>query len=179
MQTYFLRVGSLAEVQIAISLAELARDDRVIVRTSSGLQVGHVIGPCQEPVTDESNALRIMRQSTREDDLLIRRLNQHKRKAMELCRQRLQESGSDSILLDVEQMLDGQSLVMHFLGKVDQVAQSISNEIVEQYESVVRTRDFAKLLDEGCGPDCGSGGACASGSCAGCVGSNCCGSNLG
>ena len=87
--------------------------------------------------------------------------------------------GGTSKRIQYSTLLNGQTLVMHFLGKVDQVAQSISNEIVEQYESVVRTRDFAKLLNEGCGPDCGSGGACTNGSCAGCVGSNGCSSDLG
>ena len=179
MQSYFVRIGSLAEVIIACGPAALGRDDRVILRTDSGLQLGHVIGPCREPAFVDSSEIRILRRTTAEDDLLIRRLNRHKRTAVELCRERLRDSGSDCVLLDVEQMLDGQTLVMHFLGEVDQAAQKISKDIVEQYESVVRTRHFAKLLREGCGPECGTGGDCASGACAGCAGSNSCSSQVG
>jgi cell fate regulator YaaT (PSP1 superfamily) len=173
MQSYFVRIGSLAEVSVAFGSAAYCRDDRVIVRTDSGLQLGHVIGPCREPASADSNQIRILRRTNDDDDLLIRRLNRHKRTAIERCRERLRESGSDCVLLDVEQMLDGQTLVMHFLGEVDQTAQRISQEIVEQYESVVRTRHFAKLLREGCGPECGTNGNCATGGCAGCDGAGC------
>lgn len=179
MQSYFVRIGSLAEVQAASGPAGIERNDRVIVRTSKGLQLGQVLGPCRDPIADDANRPRILRNTTDQDELLIRRLNRHKQQAIELCRASLAESGSNSILLDVDQMLDGQTLVMHFLGDVDRAAQTTSETIVEEYESVVRTRHFAKLLRDGCGPNCGSGDECSSGSCSGCTAAAGCSTNAG
>ena len=56
------------------------------------------------------------------------------------------ESGSSSILLDVDQLFDGGTLVMHFLGPVDEIAESVTKKVVDRYESIVRTRHFSKLL---------------------------------
>jgi cell fate regulator YaaT (PSP1 superfamily) len=168
MHLYFVRIGALAEVQASNGPAGIVRDDRVVLRTTNGLQLGNVLGPCRDPIAADSNPPRILRVTTDEDELLIRRLNRHKQSAIELCRANLAESGSNCVLLDVDQMLDGQTLIMHFLGDVDRAAQSVSETIVEEYESVVRTRHFAKLLRDGCGPDCGSGSECSTGSCSGC-----------
>jgi len=88
---------------------------------------------------------------------------------VEACQVALAESGSDAVLLDVDQLFDGGTLVMHFLGSVDAAAESITREITERYESIVRTRHFAKLLRDGCGPDCGEkDGGCGS-KCGGCA----------
>ena len=99
---------------------------------------------------------RILRVTTDEDELLIRRLERHKREAVEACREALAQSGSSSLLLDVDQFLDGGTLLMHFLGPVDEIAETVTKQVVEKYESIVRSRHFAKLLRDGCGPDCGS-----------------------
>ena len=102
--------------------------------------------------------------------MLIGRLQRHKRKAIERCRRELSQSGSESVLLDVDQLFDGGTLVMHFLGPVDDVAESITKRIVSEYESIIGARQLAKLLDVGCGPGCGEqdGSGCGSGGCAGC-----------
>jgi hypothetical protein len=73
------------------------------------------------------------------------------------------------MLLDVDQLFDGGTLIMHFLGPVDAIAETVTREIADRYESVVRSRHFSKLLRDGCGPDCGTekGGGCGT-SCAGC-----------
>jgi len=82
------------------------------------------------------------------------------------------------MLLDVDQLLDGGTLIMHFLGPVDEIAESVTKEIAERYESVVRTRHFAKLLRDGCGPGCGteSGRGCGE-SCSGCSAAAACPTN--
>jgi hypothetical protein len=73
--------------------------------------------------------------------------------------------------VDVDQVFDGGTLIMHFLGPVDTIAESITKGIADRYESIVRSRHFAKLLREGCGPDCGTQlGGCEA-TCAGCAGS--------
>jgi hypothetical protein len=115
-----------------------------------------------------------LRPTTEEDELLVRRLDRHKRDAIEACRRQLAEIGSTATLLDVDQLFDGGTLVMHFLGPVDDLAQAVISKVAQQYESLVRTRHFAKLLRDGCGPECGSQQAgspedgCSS-ACGGCV----------
>lgn len=168
MQLYFVRIGSLAEVHAAQGPASIEHNCRVVIRTTAGLQLGQVLGPCTDPPNPTADPPKILRATTSEDELLIRRLNRHKNKAVAKCRAALAESGSQSVLLDVDQILDGGTLLMHFLGAVDPVAESITKTIADQYESVVQTRHFAKLLRDGCGPDCGSGAGCATGSCSGC-----------
>lgn len=170
MYRYFLRLGSLAEIHTARWMVpSLPRDCRVIVRTSRGLELGEVVGPCQQVAATAEPELRIVRATSDEDELLIRRLERHKRAAVETCRSALSESGSKAMLLDVDQLLDGGTLIMHFLGPVDEIAESVTREIADRYESVVRTRHFAKLLRDGCGPGCGTenAGGCG-GSCVGC-----------
>lgn len=175
MHNYFVRIGSLAEVHAAQAATPLQRGRRVIVRTARGVELGEVLRDCRGTVRLADAEVRILRPTTEEDELLIRRLERHKRKAVESCRDALAKSGSTTTLLDVDQLFDGGSLVMHFLGPVDEVAEGITKEIAEQYESVVRSRHFSKLLQDGCGPDCGTeeGGGCGS-SCSGCAASSVC-----
>ncbi len=168
MQSYFVRIGALAEVRAASGPIGLTRDCRVIVRTGIGLQCGEIVGSCRQPPRRQTEIASILRTTTRDDERLIVRLDRNKPKAVEQCRHVLAQSGSQSVLLDIDQMLDGGTLVLHFLGEVDQAAESITAKIVEQYESVIRTRQIAKLLRDGCGPDCGTGGGCETGTCSGC-----------
>lgn len=149
----------------------MLRGQRVILRTARGLELGEVIRECHaSPQKSKAARPRIVRPTTDQDELLISRLERHKRRAVEACRTALERSGSTAILLDVDQLFDGGTLVMHFLGPVDAIAQSITREVAEEYESIVRSRHFAKLLIDGCGPDCGNKDhGCAS--CAGCAAS--------
>lgn len=169
MQSIFVRLGSLAEVHSALSPTPLERGRRVIVRTTRGVELGEVVQPDRGPSAPDRSSVRILRPTTDEDELLIGRLERHKREAVEACRSALAQSGSHAMLLDVDQIFDGGTLIMHFLGPVDEIAESVTKQIAEQYESIVRTRHFSKLLRDGCGPGCGSerSGGC-SGNCPGC-----------
>jgi len=178
MYSFFVRLGSLAEVHAARCLLPLERGRRVILRTPRGVELGEVVRPVHEESKTPESTLRIIRPTSDEDELLIRRLQRHKRSAVEACRAALAEAGSCAMLLDIDQLLDGSTLIMHFLGPVDDISESVTKEIAEQYESIVQTRHFAKLLRDGCGPDCGteSGGGCGD-SCAGCSASSACRAN--
>jgi hypothetical protein len=175
MQSFYVRLGSLAEVHTGRSPVELSRGRRVIVRTNRGVELGEVVRRCDHELGADQSTVSILRPTTDEDELLIRRLDRHKREAVEACRTELSESGSSSILLDVDQLFDGGTLVMHFLGPVDEVAESVTKKVVDRYESIVRTRHFSKLLRDGCGPACGTeaGGGCG-GSCTGCAVASAC-----
>ena len=187
MHPVFLRIGSLAEIHTASASMPLPRGRRVIVRTSRGIELGEVIGPCHRKSHLENHSegssprgSRVLRPTTNEDELLIRRLERHKRRAVEECRRKLRLAGCQVTLLDIDQLFDGGTLVMHFLGDADAEARSITQTIAKEYESVIQSRHFAKLLSDGCGPGCGTsqgsgsqgsgqdGGGC-SGSCATCA----------
>jgi cell fate regulator YaaT (PSP1 superfamily) len=171
---YFVRIGSLADIFSATGPSGLIGGRRVIVRTARGVELGEVVRQ-RTPVGDATAEVTILRSTTDPDELMIRRLLRHRRRAVNKCRQELAHAGSKSILLDVDQLFDGGTLVMQFLGPVDEIAQSISESIVAEYESVAKTREFARLLSEGCGPDCGTaeGGGCGT-SCGSCSLSGAC-----
>ncbi|MEM8671158.1 MAG: hypothetical protein AAGG48_26780 [Planctomycetota bacterium] len=182
MHHLFVRLGSLGEIHAARSQKQLLRGRRVLVRTSRGVELAEVLGPRahdrgavdSQSGTDptrfgERNEIRVLRATTPEDELLIKRLQKYKREAVTDCQRALAESRSEALLLDIDQLFDGGTLIMHFLGKVDQTAEEITQTIAQRYESIVRTRQFATLLEEGCGPSCGTSEASGcGGGCAGC-----------
>ncbi|MGI9470491.1 MAG: hypothetical protein ACR2NZ_03085 [Rubripirellula sp.] len=192
MHFSYVRIGALAEVHVAECSADLSRGRRVIVRTDRGVELGEVIRPAnpslesasppnnssaepaEAPSARKVSTAVVLRPTTQEDELLIRRLERHKREAVEACRDSLAKAGSTALLLDVDQLFDGGTLVMHFLGPVDEVASTITREVSDRYESIVRSRHFAKLLSEGCGPDCGQKEGGCGGGCAGCAASAAC-----
>ena len=168
MPRYFVRIGSLSEIHASFGSPGLDRGRRVILRTPRGVEVGEVVGPCDQSKPAAAGDCQILRPTTEQDDLLIGRLDRHKREAVEACRAELSRCGSTATLLDVDQLFDGGTLVMHFLGPVDAIAESITRNIAERYESIVRSRHFAKLLSDGCGPDCGTKIGECGGGCTGC-----------
>ena len=188
MSYSYVRIGALSEVHLAHCPLILPRGRRVIVRTSRGTELAEIIRclsdqtakndatspeTANQPITRAPTA-SVLRPTTKEDELLLSRLERHKREAVEACQTALAESESQSVLLDVDQLFDGGTLVMHFLGSVDSMAESITREITEKYESIVRTRHFSKLLSDGCGPNCGEqDDGCGSG-CSGCSAASLC-----
>jgi cell fate regulator YaaT (PSP1 superfamily) len=167
MLRYYVRIGSLAEIHVADSEEGLSPGRRVIVRTSRGVELGTVAASVRDHGATRPTSVRVLRPTTEQDELLLRRLERHKRQAVEACREALRACGSKAALLEVDQIFDGGTLIMHFLGPIDERAQAATEQVVEQYESVVRSRHFAKLLIDGCGPDCGTGESAGCGSASG------------
>lgn len=158
---------------------QLKRGDRVICRTGRGVELGTVASGVNISSNDgdPSSAGSILRIATTEDELLESRLCRFKEKAMEECRQQLIELRYETVLLEVDHLFDGRTLIFHFLGQVDQHIQSLTDRLVDAYEKQTRLKHFAKLLAEGCGPACGTkeGGGCGStGGCAVCVVASAC-----
>ena len=188
MSYSYVRIGALSEVHLANCPLFLPRGRRVIVRSDRGTELAEIIRclphsaaestPASPKSADQTAERRptvsVLRPTTDEDELLLRRLDRHKREAVEACQMALAESDSQAVLLDVDQLFDGGTLVMHFLGSVDSTAESITREITERYESIVRTRHFSKLLSDGCGPNCGEKEGGCGNACSGCaVASSC------
>ena len=143
---------------MASALIPLERGRRVVVRSPRGVEVAEVISRARESLggsatstSDRPSSLyRIIRPTTDADELLVNRLERYKFDAIESCRKRLRASHSDVTLLDVDQLLDGGTLLMHFLGDMDTTAEQIAAAVADEYESIVRTNHLSELLTDGC-----------------------------
>ncbi len=189
MTAHLVRIGFAGDCFVAVSLVESAtftRGGEVLVQTPRGIELGEVLGEvsannAQSGDMQSGNAeseeaptarLRIIRSLTEEDRLLVERLQRYKRDAVRRCQDILSSSDSDAVLLDVDQLFDGNTLVLHFLGPVDALGREITDRIVAEYEAQVQTIRLAELMTHGCGPDCGTeaGGGCGTGGgCASCA----------
>jgi hypothetical protein len=159
-------------------LETLARGQRVVCRTGRGVELGRVISPCSGHHAEPEG--RVLRRTTMEDELLDARLEKHKQRAVLDCQRALAELRSETLLLEVEHLFDGRTLVFHFLGTVDATIQAVVDRLSDVYENRARTGHFAQLVAQGCGPGCGSGeGGCGSGGgCAVCVVRDACGKSV-
>ncbi|MBB3205906.1 cell fate regulator YaaT (PSP1 superfamily) [Rhodopirellula rubra] len=196
MTAHLVRIGFAGDCFVAVSLVESAtftRGSEVLVQTPRGIELGEVLGEVSvnnagsgdtqsgdmqsgNAGSEEEDAptarLRIIRSLTEEDRLLVERLQRYKRDAVRRCQDVLASSDSDAVLLDVDQLFDGNTLVLHFLGPVDALGREITDQIVAEYEARVQSIRLAELMTHGCGPDCGTeaGGGCGTGGgCASCA----------
>ena len=162
---FLVRTGSWGEVTAmhAVDLTAYSHGQRVICKTERGLEIGQILSPA------DGDALgRLLRPMTHEDELVQKRLEKYKRRAVEQCRKQLATAGIETTLIDVEHLFDGKTLVFHFLGDTTPEINEITSSLADEYERNAKTDHFAKLLAEGCGPGCGtedkgcgSGGGCA------------------
>lgn len=166
---YLVRVGSGGEaVAVHAGTKDLARGERVVCRTSRGLEIGTVL--CESSIEKLSDAGRFLRPADANDELLWSKLQELSCEAAGVCERYLREQGLDDVLLDVEPMLDGRTLYFHFLGEPSQAASDRLAELAEVYRQSVVASPFAQRVEAGCGPGCGtesksgcgtSGGGCA------------------
>ncbi|TWT73020.1 hypothetical protein [Allorhodopirellula solitaria] len=175
MAAYLVRIGFAGDVFVAASLLaemRLSRRSEVLVQTPRGVELGEVLGEASPPGAGPETSLSILRELTADDRLLVERLQRYKRDAVRRCQDVLAQSESAAVLLDVDQLFDGNSLVLHFLGPVDALGRELTDAIVAEYESQVQSIRLSELMTQGCGPGCGSeaGGGCgSSGGCASCA----------
>lgn len=175
-QHYLTRVGAFGAVVRCspVDDAGYRRGMRVVCRTERGLEIGQVTAAV--PATDASEGV-ILRRAATEDELLDARLRKYKTQAVQRCQAALLIEAPETTLLEVDQLHDGRTLIFYFIGPVSSDVQALTDRLAEEYERKVRTRHFAKLLAEGCGPGCGTkeAGGCGGG-CAVCVVAAACGS---
>jgi cell fate regulator YaaT (PSP1 superfamily) len=175
---HLVRLGLFGQVGRLASAdgARYARKARVVCRTARGLEVGEVLGAGQGG-QDGSDGM-ILRRVTVEDELLLARLERHKRRAFHACQQLLAQRGLPAILVDVEHLFDGRSLYFYFVGPPAPELEPLTAELAKTYDAAVQFRQFAQTLAAGCGPGCGteqaSGPGCGVG-CSTCAASGACG----
>ncbi len=182
-EIYFCRVGCHGQVGKFRSLSSepLERGHEVVVRTARGVEIGEVLSSrlTGESHPNEESRSRVedfdgklLRRATPEDRLLRKHLFEAAQEAFESCQSLLRELDCRDCLVDVEPMMDGKTLYFHFLGTPDDQLASSLQPLAETFRETVMASQFAKLLDEGCGPGCGSeekGGCGDGGTCSVCV----------
>jgi cell fate regulator YaaT (PSP1 superfamily) len=157
---HLVRVGALGHVGrfTAVDAVRYPRHARVVVRTGRGLELGEVLAGPEGADTGPADG-SILRGVTLEDQLLAARLEMNRQAACEACTARLVEMGSPAVLLDVEHLFDGQTLLFYFLGEMTPELEALTAELAELYEAQVQFRRFADAVSEGCGPGCGTDAA--------------------
>jgi hypothetical protein len=152
----------------ATDAASYPRGARVVCRTSRGLEVGEVLATLsadasQVPVRRGADGA-LLRAMTPEDELLLTRIEKNRLRAYDACVQLLEQRVIPAVLMDVEHLLDGQTIYFYFLGEVTAELEAITNELAEAYEAQVQFRQFAEAVTRGCGPGCGTDEAVGCGS---------------
>jgi cell fate regulator YaaT (PSP1 superfamily) len=169
MLSHLLRVGALGRIGYfrADGATRYPRGSRVVVRTDRGLELGEVLAPPDESQPPSPPLGTIVRAVTATDDLLQARLQKNRQAALDACARRIESLGLPIVLLDVEHLFDGQTLVFYFLGPTSVQLDQLTAELAEMYESKVQFRRFTEMLTQGCGPNCGT--EAASGGCVSCA----------
>lgn len=188
---YWVRIGVLGSVGrfLAADGYRYARGMRVVCRTPRGLEVGEVLAP-SDPIAADNHAVdgdapptdgTLLRRVTVEDDLLLARLEKNRHEALVACSDRLAELAIPAVLVDVEHLFDGQTLLFYFLGETTPQIDAVTAELAEVYEAQVQFRQFTETLTAGCGPHCGTEEAegCGSGACSVCAVASACGGTKG
>jgi len=183
MQTMIVRFGVLGHVGRFVPLdgRPYPRGTEVVCETRRGLEIGKILAGVEAaPALDAagkgagdvpstiSNDGTIVRAVTTEDRLLRLRLQQRRAEAIATCESLLTERGLAVTLIDVDQTLDGGSLVFYFLGEISPEVDRVTEQLAATYEQTVQLKRFSELLENGCGPHCGTEEASGCGSHGGC-----------
>lgn len=169
---HLVRVGSLGHVGrfTAVDAVRYPRESRVVVRTGRGLELGEVLAEPGDAADNDSPDGSILRGMTIEDQLLAARLEKNRSEALAACTERLKAVHSSAVLVDVEPLFDGRTLLFYFLGEMTAQLETMTSELAELYETHVQFRRFTEAVTEGCGPGCGTDAAAGCKTCvAGCA----------
>ncbi len=133
---HLVRVGALGHVGrfTSVDAVRYPRGSRVVVRTGRGLELGEVLAEPQGADTGPADG-SILRGLTIEDQLLEARLEKNRQAAYQDCAERLAALRSPAVLMDVEHLFDGRTLVFYFLGEMSGELESLTDELAELYES--------------------------------------------
>ena len=167
---YLVRVGARPDlVAIQSGSWKLQRGEQIVCRTARGIEMGQVLAETM-PSHLESNAPgKFIRRSRPDDQLLWKQLQSLSDDACDACQTFLKDKGLVDVLLEVEPLIDGRTLYFHFLGEPSKDTEEFVQELCDVYQKKVAASRFAKLLEHGCGPGCGTkekagcgtGGGCA------------------
>lgn len=169
--TFLVRHGAMRFIGEFTTSAEATwqRQQRVIVRTERGTELGTILGPATERARQflvEPTSGQILRSATPDDLAHEARLQTLQRRAYELAQRFIQQRALQMKLVDVEQLFGGERIIFYFLvpppeKRVDfrELVRDLARELHTRIEMrQIGVRDEAKLLaDYG---DCGKPVCC-------------------
>jgi cell fate regulator YaaT (PSP1 superfamily) len=168
--THWIRVGAEGRLGLfrGVDATIYQRQTRVVVRTDRGLEVGEVLTAGDHQQTGQPTAGTLLRRTAVEDELLLARLNKHRERAFAACEEEVRLRELPVTLLDVEVLLDSQTLLFYFLGESTPQLEATLKQLADRYEAKAQLRKFAEAVEHGCGPGCGTEAAQGSGGCQSC-----------
>lgn len=163
--------------------AEQVRFERgtmVVCRTNRGIELGEVLAEATlaaDTKTEVEFDGTILRRASAEELYLQGELKKLAEQFLVESSQAIQQVDSQAILLEVEPMLDCQTVYFHFLGMPPDALHEMMDELAVRFQRTVQNSRLAELLDKGCGPGCGTKDhGCSSSGCKGCAVAQACGS---
>lgn len=168
MPDYILRYGSLRILGTFSPPrgATFARGQKVLTKTSRGVELGEVLCEANEKSVQEidgENGGRIVRKFEDSDREQLNKLHQTEREAWDFCHKQIEKMQLEMQLIDVEQVFGGERTLVYYLAenRVDfrELVKILAAEFGTRIEMrQIGVRDEAKLLaDYG---DCGKPVCC-------------------
>lgn len=175
---YYCRVGQLGFVGKfrSAALKAWSRGDSVVVRTSRGIELGEVLSEADFLVESVGGNLdvdgKILRSTSVQDRRLMDELIDAATAIVPECEGLLRVRGLDDFLIDIEPLLDSKTVYFYFAGAPSERIESLLSEFASAFERRVQQGKLARLIEVGCGPDCGTheaSGCSSDGGCASCI----------
>lgn len=168
MPRYVVRYGTMRRLGVFSARGgdRYARGQQVIARTTRGQESGEVLCEATDHVISQMKETRggqILRGSSHDDEVELRKLQEQQQQELEVCRQRVEELGLAMDLVDVEHLYGGERVVFYYLAedRVDfrELVKNLAKDLQTRIEMrQIGVRDEAKLLaDYG---DCGKPVCC-------------------
>jgi len=142
------------------------RGDRVVVRSSRGLESGEVLceatSQAVEQLNDPDNG-QLLRVMTAEDENELSRMRANQGHLYDVCERCIGGSGLDMRLVDVEQIFGGERVIVYYLSENRVDFRDLVKDLAGEFQTRIEmrqigVRDEAKLLaDYG---DCGKPVCC-------------------
>jgi cell fate regulator YaaT (PSP1 superfamily) len=191
--TYLIRYGLMAHVgRFAADCEAYERGQTVVVRSPRGLELGEVLlkadRAAEEPgsTPPRDSEPRVLRAAGVTDRDRARQLARERSSRLEVCERVFQDGLWPLQLVDVEPMLDGHRMVVHYLGPhrldasglVQAFRERCGFEVFLEPAGIDADEKEADEAARGCGHcghegGCGSGGGCGSDDSAGAGCSGC------
>lgn len=144
------------------------RGSRIVIDCGRGPEIAETLGATKFRMEAAGVLVRV---ASVEDELISAQLAEIAQSALLKCNNWLDGENRSEVLLQIEPLLDGQTVFFHFLEQPSPSFQDQLEELLRVYEEELASSEFVKKVATGCGPGCGTtertGAGCGS-SCSGC-----------
>lgn len=181
-RTYLARIGIHSQIaRLQASSDEFyQRGDMVLCRTTRGVELGELLAEANLSASQSVDLIecdgKLLRRAAPEELYLHGELKKIAASYVEEAATAIKGVDESAVLLEVETMLDCQTVYFHFLGDVSDRVHRLVDELAHRFQQSVQNSRLAELLENGCGPGCGTADhGCGSGGCKGCAVAQACG----